>query len=186
MDFLLFYFDRNAQKYYHARLMSARAVIDSLEFARSGGQLRGEARVAQLERLADSLFDSGGGLKYQLAGGCDARGRPRLQLTVEGAINLRCQRCLGNLTYPVTVESSLLVLAGKAGGDTAEIDDLDGIPADPQTDIWALVEDEVLLAIPIAPRHAEGQCKAAVDTAAQRTASPFAVLAGLKHERIQN
>ena len=186
MDFLLLYFDRIGQKYYHARLMSARAVIDSLEFAVTGGQLHGAAPVAQFERLADSLFDAMGELKYQLTGGCDARRRPRLQLTVEGAINLRCQRCLGSLTYPVAVESSLLVLAGKVGGETAEIDDLDGIPADPHTDVWGLVEDEVLLAIPIAPRHAEGQCNAAVDSAPQRVASPFAVLARLKQQRIQN
>src|SRR3990170_2406079 len=106
--------------------------------------------------------------------------RPRLNLTVEGEINLRCQRCLGGLAFPVAVESSLLVLKDRAGGETAEIDDLDGIPADPHTEVRALIEDEVLLAIPIAPRHPEGQCSAAVKSTQDNAASPFAALAKLK------
>jgi len=160
--------------------MSAQAVIDSLEFAHTGQRMQGEVKVAQLTRLADSLYDAGGDLRFSLAGGDDAERRPRLSVTVEGEINLRCQRCLGSLVYPVAVESSLLVLTGKAGGETAEMDDLDGIPADPHTEVRALIEDEVLLAIPIAPRHPEGQCSAAVKTTKNRAASPFAALAKLK------
>ena len=159
--------------------MSARAVIDSLEFARTGQQMQGEVTVAQLTRLADSLFDAGGYLKFTLAGSCDARRRPRLNLKVEGEVNLRCQRCLGSLAYPVAVESSLLVLTPDAGGETAGIDDLDGVPANPGIEVRVLIEDEVLLAIPIAPRHSEGQCSAAVNTTRDHAASPFAALAPL-------
>jgi uncharacterized protein len=186
MDFLLFSFDRNAQKYYHATFMSARTVIDGLEFARSGSQLQGAVAVAELPRLTDSLFDTGGELKFLVRGGHDARHRPRLQLTVEGLINLKCQRCLDTLVYPVAAESSLLVLTGKAGGETAAFDELDGIPADAHTDVWTLVEDEVLLAIPLAPRHPDEQCNAAVKTPQDRAASPFSVLAKLKQDLIRN
>ena len=162
------------------------AVIDSLEFARSGQQVQGAIAVAQLTRLADSLFDARGDLNFTLSGGYDAERRPRLNLKVEGDINLKCQRCLGSLAFPVAVGSSLLVLTGGAGGETAEIEDLDGIPADPHTDVWALIEDEVLLAIPIAPRHAEGQCSAAVTTTREHGVSPFAALAKLRQDRIRN
>ncbi len=165
--------------------MSARTVIDSLEFARSGQQLYGEVRVAQLPRLADSLFDAGGNLRYTLSGGYDAERRSRINLKVEGEINLRCQRCLGSLPYPLEVEANLLVLTGSMGGETAEIDDLDGIPADLPTDTWALVEDEVLLALPIAARHPEGLCSAAT-VKQDANASPFAVLVKLKQQPIGN
>ena len=166
--------------------MSARAVIDSLEFARAGQHLRGEAPVGELARLTDSLYDAGGKLKYELTGGLDARQRPRLQLAVAGSINLRCQRCLGSFAYPVAVRANLLVLTAEAGGETAEIDDLDGIPAAAETDVWSLVEDEILLAIPLSPRHAEDECSPAAKAAGNRAASPFAVLAKLTHERIKN
>ncbi len=166
--------------------MSARAVIDSLEFARGKCRLSGEVQVAELERLADILFDARGTLQYGLSGSVDARQRPRLQLTVAGSINLRCQRCLGKLAHSLTIESSLLVLVGRAGGDTAELDDLDGVPADPQTDVWALVEDEVLLAVPLAPRHPDGECSLAVGAAQVQCPSPFAALARLKQDRMRN
>jgi uncharacterized protein len=167
--------------------MSARAVIDSLEFARAGEILRGEAPVGELARLTDSLYDAGGELKYEVTGGLDARQRPRLQLAVAGSLNLRCQRCLGSLAYPVAVRASLLVLmTPEAGGETAEIDDLDGIPAAAHTDVWSLVEDEILLAIPLSPRHAEDECSPAAKAVGNHAASPFAVLAKLTHERIKN
>ena len=166
--------------------MSARAVIDGVEFARAGECLSGEAPVGELARLADCLFDAGGGLKYELKGGSDSRQRLRLQLAVAGSINLRCQRCLGSLAYPVAVQANLLVLTQQAGGETAELDDLDGVPADAHTDVWSLVEDEILLAIPLAPRHAEGECSPAVKATGNRAASPFAALAKLTQERTKN
>jgi uncharacterized protein len=166
--------------------MSARPVIDSIEFARDGRQLSGGAPVGELARLADSLFDAGGELKYELTGGSDSRQRLRLQLAVAGTINLKCQRCLGSLAFPVSVQANLLLLTDEAGGETAEIDDLDGVPAAAQTDVWSLVEDEILLAIPFAPRHAEEECSPAVKAAGDRAASPFAALAKLTQERIKN
>jgi uncharacterized protein len=107
-------------------------------------------------------------------------------MTVAGSVDLQCQRCLGKLVFPVAVQTNLLVLTGEAGGDTAEFDDLDGIPAAAQTDVWSLVEDEVLLAIPLAPRHAENECSPAVKTAGEPVASPFAALARLTQERTKN
>jgi uncharacterized protein len=166
--------------------MSARPVIDSLEFSRAGEKLSGEVSISEMVRLADSLFDAGGGLKFELTGSTDVKGRLRLQLAVAGSVNLICQRCLGSLAFAVAASTNLLVLTGEAAGETAEIDDLDGVPADAHTDVWSLVEDEVLLAIPLAPRHAEEVCNPAVKAAGQRAASPFAVLAKLAQDRTKN
>lgn len=184
MGFPQFSFDRVAQKYYHAALMSARAVIDSLEFARSGKELRGEVPVAELERLADGLYDRSGNLRYLLVGQTDGRQRLRLRLEVAGTINLRCQRCLERLPYPVALDSRLLLLEEKAGGAEADIEDLDAVAVNPELDVWSLVEDEVLLAQPMAPRHDDGECQAVVRGDKDPAAAPFAVLAGLKQKQV--
>ena len=94
--------------------MSARTLIDSVEFARAGEELSGSVAVAELARLADSLFDSDGTLTFDLKGGCDARQRLRLKLKVGGSIDLQCQRCLGKLVYGVSTTASLLVLTDEA------------------------------------------------------------------------
>lgn len=164
--------------------MSARAVIDSLEFARSGDELRGEVQVTELGRLADSLYDRGGNLQFVLNGLVDGHHRPRLRLAVTGKISIKCQRCLGNLPYDVEMHSALLLLDGEVAGDSAEIDDLDAVAVDPELDVWALVEDEVILALPIAPRHPEGECVVGGGAGQSRAASPFAVLAGLKQKQV--
>lgn len=168
--------------------MSGQAVIDSLEFARSGGRLEGEVPVSAMPRLQESLHDDTGTLAYTLKGGQDARGRPHIRITVKGVIHLVCQRCLGSLDFDVDTASDVLVLSG--GTDSAaeqmvsiagaeELDDLDGIPADPRTEVAALVEDEALLALPMAPAHAPGRCKAAHEDEIHKE-SPFAALAALK------
>mgnify|MGYP001794945366 CR=1 FL=1 len=107
-------------------------------------------------------------------------------MTVAGNVNLICQRCLGKLVYPLSVQTNLLLLTDNAGAATDEIDDLDGVPATAQTDVWSLVEDEVLLAIPLAPRHTEDECSPAVKAAGDPAASPFAALARLTQQRTKN
>ena len=169
-----------------AIMIEPAVIIDTLEFARSGQGLEGKIEVAALERLADSLFDNVGTLAFDIRGGYDARQRPHLKLRVDGEISLQCQRCLGRLRYSVSVGSTLLVLTPGASSEADEIDDLDGVPADPHTDVRALVEDEVLLAVPYAPRHPEGQCSTLVKAGEDRAASPFAVLARLKQDQIEN
>src|SRR5688572_11771675 len=97
LSFSCFLFDRKRQKYYHSPLMSAPAVIDSLDFARSAQSTSGSLPVATLQRLHDVLFDTEGSLSYEVSGGRDAHNRPQLELRITGALDLQCQRCLGLL-----------------------------------------------------------------------------------------
>jgi len=163
--------------------MSAVAVIDSLEFARAGQELRGSLPVAGLKRLEDSLFDTQGILGYELSGGVDELNRPRLELKIQGPIHLQCQRCLDRLDYAVDVYSTLVVLP-EGQQPPEEIDDPEGpdmIEASAELDVSALVEDEVLLTLPLAPRHPDGMCESRLkQEAGTERASAFAKLAALK------
>jgi uncharacterized protein len=107
-----------------------------------------------------------------------------LRLKVNGTISLCCQRCLGGLPYDVEMDSSLLLLDEATVGASAGVDDLDAVAAGSAMDVWSLVEDEVLLALPIAPRHPEGECRAGIGAGRDQAASPFAVLAGLKQKQV--
>lgn len=164
--------------------MSAAAVIDSLACARGGKELRGSVPVARLERLHDGLSDSGGELSYVVRGGKDARQRPMLTLEVRGALHLQCQRCLGPLEFPIEVSSAFLLVpkGGEEPDDAADPESPDWIEASPELDLLELVEDEVLLAVPFAPRHPEGGCGGAPEgaTAGSRS-NAFAALAALKN-----
>ena len=167
--------------------MSAPAVIDSLEFARAGEQLTGSLDVAGMKRLEDLLYDAAGRLDYEVRGGQDERNRPRLELGVTGRLHLQCQRCLGLLDYPVDVTNTLVLLPRGTPADD-ELDDPEGpdaIEAEPELHVAALVEDEVLLSLPLSPRHPDAGCDGRTQT--QETndedagrAPAFAKLAALK------
>jgi uncharacterized protein len=167
--------------------MSAAAVIDSLEFARAGEELRGSVPVTSLERLDDVLFDSRGRLDYELRGSRDGRNRPQLELKISGPLHLQCQRCLGLLDYAVDIAATLRLVPRGAQLDD-EADDPEGpdlIEADAELEVADLIEEEVLLSLPLAPRHAEGVCASRVPQAQRTEAAPkaFASLAALKSPR---
>lgn len=135
--------------------MSRHPVIDGLEFARTGAKLTGSWPVAEFGRLHDALRSTEGTLSYALRGVPERQGRPALQLQVDGTLQLLCQRCLGALAFPLHIEVSLLLAATQAEIDAEPVaaDGPESIVAGREMQVQALVEDEVLLAIPIAPRH---------------------------------
>lgn len=139
--------------------MSARTVIDSPEFVRSGREQHGAVPVASFERLADVLHDAQGSIDYTVRGGYDERGRPRLKLNASGTLHLQCQRCLAPMEVPLDLANTLLLVA--PGEQVERVDDPhapDAIEASHELDVAALLEDEILLSLPFAPRHAEGAC----------------------------
>jgi len=159
--------------------MSHHPVIDGLEFAKAGSRLQGEWPVAEFLRLHDALRSTAGTLRYEVRGVPEEQGRPALRLKVDGTLQLVCQRCLGALEYPLRIEVSLRLAATQQALD-AEPLDADGpesIVAGKEMQVQALVEDEVLLAIPLAPRHES--CKGGLADAVGARQTPFTALRGL-------
>jgi uncharacterized protein len=159
--------------------MSHQPVIDGLEFAKGGSRLQGTWPVAGFGRLRDLLRSDEGTLQYELRGVPEVQGTPALELKVDGALQLVCQRCLEALEFPLHIEVLLRLAATQAAIDAEplEAEGPDCIVAGREMPVQALVEDEVLLAIPIAPRHPD--CAGAVKTAAEEKPTPFAQLRGL-------
>jgi len=164
---------------------STQTVIDSLEFARTGQTLRGSLSLPELTRLRDSLVDTVGAVEFEVKGGYDARRRPILKLAIHGMLHLQCQRCLGALEHALQVLNTLLlVTAGESAAGGLDEEDAEWVEASGNLDVAALVEDEIILSLPYAPRHEEGSCRQAGTAAADgAAASAFARLAALKQNR---
>jgi len=165
--------------------MPHQPVIDGLEFARNGSRLKGDWPLADFPRLREALHACSGALRYELEGVPEFQGRPALRLRLDGALQLTCQRCLGPLEHPLRIESSLLLRATQAEID-AEPVDAEGpeqIAAGKEMPVHDLIEDELLLALPLAPRHERCAGRAAGERGDKHT--PFAglrdLLGGTKH-----
>lgn len=160
--------------------MFTRPIIDSLDFALKGMEISGEVPMAELPRMAELLTDFEGKISFVVRGLEGKDGKPLLKLTLDGVCNLRCQRCLKPLIYPVKLEANLRLLAeGELNESDMEDDEADSIAAEQRLDVLTLLEEELLLSLPIAPKHEAGDCQIASEGLSRPT-SPFAALAALK------
>ena len=157
--------------------MSQAPVLDILDFARQTRTLAGTFPLASLSRLVDVLADTNGTASWQLAGSLDARGRPCVRLQVQANLMLMCQRCLQPFTEALDLSSTLRFVPASAVQDDTD-DDVDELALEDGLVLLPLVEDELLLALPFAPRHAI--CPTTLAQTSNKPASPFAALAALK------
>jgi uncharacterized protein len=104
-------------------------------------------------------------------------------------LNLTCQRCLGAVPAPLAVVSRFRFVAGETQAAALDAEAEEDVLASTRSlDLRTLAEDELLLALPIVPRH--DVCptplprpSAGPDDEAAAAPNPFAALAGLKKAR---
>jgi uncharacterized protein len=160
--------------------MSQAGVIDGLQFARGGLEVGGVLGMEKLRRLAE-MQGSTDGLEYRVRGGINDDANPCLRISVSGEVQLTCQRCLGPLTVPLATDAELVLSESEREIQQAE-DEVDRVLASRAMDVAQLVEDEVILALPMIARHED--CAPAQDVpTSELRPSPFNVLAGLKGRR---
>ncbi len=159
--------------------MSQPGVIDGLQFARGAQAVRGVLGMEQLPRLAE-LQGTTEGLVFGVRGDMRDDGKPCLWISVSGELRLVCQRCLGQLIFPLSTEAELVLTEDACEIEHAE-DETDRVLASRAMDVAQLVEDEVLLSLPMVPRHE----RCTVGTIAERETkpSPFSGLTEWKRKR---
>jgi len=131
--------------------------VDPWRFCRDAQSWETRSEVAAFPRLAHEFTQ--GALFCRVVGRVDQRGSLSLQLTVSGDVQLTCQRCLGSMPYQVEVERTLYLARNEAEMERLDaLPDSDAIQAGEILSLVDLVEDEVLLSLPLATMHAEGEC----------------------------
>ena len=157
--------------------MFARPFIDSLDFAKNGSELHGEIAVAKLSRLTDLLYSPEGTLSYYVSGHRDSNGISSLKISLRGRCELSCQRCLGKLDHTIELANEV-VLASSLDEDSIMVEVTDCIEASRNLDILDLIEDELLLSLPFAPKHTAEECRFVNDSLV-RPESQFSTLGKL-------
>ena len=166
-----------------AMFMGVPLVIDSLDFACKAEVCRGKIAIAGFQRLQDYLVNNSGELGYAVIGALDANGRPVLRVDIQGVVNLQCQRCLEELEHVLDIHTELLLAQNEQELQSFDEDEyVDCILAQPDMDVLALIEDEIILGLPVSPRHEQSECTSGgrEEGKAIREVSPFAALAALK------
>jgi len=158
------------------------AVINSIEFARKALEIHDTIAVLQFSRLRDVLASPDGVLDYRIIGGINENGLPRLQLFVQGSLQLSCQRCLEPFEFELDIAADFLIVPDESAIPSPENEsgDENYLVAETLMSVIDLIEDEILLALPLAPKHKINQCGASAKLDELKKPSPFAVLQALK------
>ena len=163
--------------------MSHQPTIDGFEFASAGAKQQGDWPLSDFPRLRDMLASDAGQVAYEVTGVRDERGRPSLRLRVSGTLMLRCQRCLEPMAFPVETDETLVLAANVAEihAEPASSQTPDRVVAGKEMALRELIEDELILAVPYAPRHED--CEPAGASDSSEKVLPFAGLRGLMRSK---
>jgi uncharacterized protein len=152
----------------------------------TGRVYAGVLPLANLPRLTSLLADAQGEVSYELKFGRNAIGQRSVSLQADAALPLTCQATLDRFEFPVHIDAHLGFVkdeaddAGLPEGYEAALTD------DGMVDPAALIEDELILAIPVVPRKPDAVLKQPAakpeEAADEQRPNPFAALTALKQQ----
>lgn len=166
-------------------------------FAQAGEPLVELTPLQNMERLAQEIHGPAPDLAINWRASGELRARSGaeddvwLHLEAKTSLPLTCQRCMGPVATPLQIDQWYRFVADE---DIAMAEDDDSeedlLVMEPQFDLLAVVEDELLMALPLVPMHetcpvspvfSAGEAEIAQpDGAAEAKPHPFAALAQLK------
>ena len=175
------------------------ANLDIRAFARAGAELSGQTPLSAMVRLSEEQPVGDGAfadapVSWSLRGETrDVRGGAHqiwLHVQAQARTALVCQRCLSPLVEALSVDRPFRFVADEATA-MAEDDEAeeDLLVLGSALDALALIEDELLMALPLVPRHpvcpqplsgSEGVAEPPSEVARPH---PFAVLGSLKRDK---
>lgn len=146
----------------------------------------GRLPLSAFERLRGSLCGAEGEVRFALDFDRDALQVPYVELRIEAQLPLECQRSLRSFELPVRLVQRLGLLRDEAE-EAALPEGYEPllVPADGMVRPAELVEDELILAVPVvavAPGTEAMERDWPATEEEQKEASPFAALASLKQD----
>lgn len=166
-------------------------------FANEGASLQQRSPLAQMERLVASVQGSVEGLEVQW----QVQGETRIQrygakpqvwlhLRATAQVPMTCQRCLSEASIPLEIDQSYRFVATEDEAlDEDEGSEEDILVLSRDFNVLELLEDELIMALPTIPKHAECPLSPKFEVAdadfsegVPAKPNPFAVLQKLKRE----
>lgn len=192
-------------------------IIEPIRMAETRRVLSGRLAIADMSRLKTVLHDMQGFAEVELVFGIDEAGMVNVTGQVIAEVNLLCQRCMEPMPCKVNEKISLAVIRTERQSDDLPshyeplLVDEDGFAS-----LTNIVEDEIILALPVSSLHELDVCPAkdkvdqyirqdieedqdvraekgrqgagesAIKTAESKAKNPFAALAQLKVKKQEN
>lgn len=162
--------------------------IDPFRYAEQSLGLDGTLKIADMPRLSSNVIASGDSVAAHLQFGVDEQKITYLKGHLETKLTLQCQRCMEPFIYGIMSDFAL--------GIVSTLDEANALPEQYEPALATegnlalrdLIEDEIILNLPIIPRHEPEECKVKLplvnaEWEQSKGENPFQVLQSLKHKR---
>jgi uncharacterized protein len=159
------------------------AMIDPVRLADKGARLVGHLPIASMCRLIEACPGEHGIAAIELRFGRDTEGRREMEGRIAATLHLQCQRCLGTVLTSIETRSRLFLV--QSSEEEARVPpEADWLRVEGPHALSDLVEEELLLALPMMPLHEDAGCGGANEPEGEEAimaqSNPFAVLSKLK------
>lgn len=163
--------------------------LDLRRVGASGVRLEGTVAVSGLRRLRERLETGAGEARAEVAVAFDQAHQAVVSGRVQATVVMRCERCLGAVEVPLAGEFALAVVESEPAADRLPAEEEPVLAERGRLGVHALLEDELLLALPIVARHADTACDGGPrrfgpqgEAPPPERENPFAALAALKRD----
>lgn len=161
-------------------------ILDAWRMVMARRGVEGRLPLSSLTRLQGSLLDTEGDVRFVLEFDRDSLRVPYVELRIDAELPLECQRSMRRFLLPVHIVQRLGLIRDEA--DEAALPP--GyepllVPDDGMLRTAELVEDELILAVPVvpvAPGTEEVEREWPASEAEQERANPFAALSAMKNK----
>lgn len=159
--------------------------VDPFRLAEQCVEMEGVLQVKNMGRLCSGLYSPEGEVKVKLRFDKDRQGIRFLRSQTEARVMLQCQRCMEPYSHEIKNDSMLGIIAAEE-----ESNDLPGrydpvVAKDGILMIQDMVEEELILSLPIVAMHQPKDCKVKSESESEMAVekeNPFKVIEFLKEE----
>ena len=162
--------------------------LDVRKAAARGITVSGSLNLSEMTRFNGMLADCDGQVSAELAFAKDEENRFVLRATAQAEVRVLCQRCLEPMPLRVEADNKLAIVWSdeQARHLPKHLDPW--IADEERADLWSVVEDELILAMPFVSYHAPEDCQQTITgsgdaeepSASDDRPNPFDVLEQLK------
>ncbi len=163
---------------------SASKLRDLNKLSDAGAVLDLDVSLREMPALPVELIAGGGPMRVQIRFG-NEQGRRVAHVGLDGELQLICQRCMQPMHWPVKTQSPVMLIEAESQAEGVPEDREMFLATDGLVSVAALAGEELLLALPIVPLHADmAECRVGATLAEEPppgvdSARPFADLRAL-------
>lgn len=168
--------------------------VDTRRIFQQGAELSGKVALQRLPEFRNSLASAQATIAATLQFGMDDSGHRLIAGTVQADVEVTCQRCLSPVGIHMQDQINLAVVNDEAAAARLKPELDPWICPDIKLHLAAVVEEQLLLSLPMVCYHAEGECPRTLDYTVGASASddesvdaagenPFAILQQLKQTK---